>query len=184
AVFMVPYVVGLGVMDRGAALMWLTLSSFFHVFTIPFFAWLSDRIGRKPVMIAGAVASAILIWPMFAMFNSGDPTLTGLAFLIGNPLIQAMVFGPLGAFLSEMFDTGSRYSGVSASYQIGSLIGAGTAPIVATNLVNQNAGTNNLAWFIVGAYAIAALAVFLSRTHKARQQSHAERFEEANRFQG
>lgn len=190
AVFMVPFVVSQGAMDRGTALMWLTLSNFVHIFTIPFFAWLSDRFGRKQVMIAGAALAIVLIWPMFGMFNSGNATLVGLAFLVGNPLIQAAMFGPLGAFLSELFDTGSRYSGVSASYQLGSLLGAGLAPIVGTALVNPSGGIPpaqglaHLAWFIMGAYVIAALAVFFSRTHKSRQQTHPERFTEAHRFEG
>lgn len=184
AVFMVPYVVGTGAMSRPSALMWLTLSNFIHVFTIPFFAWLSDRFGRKPVMVAGAVFSAVMVWPMFAMFNSGNTTLIGLAFLVGNPLIQASMFGPIGAFLSELFDTGSRYSGVSATYQLGSLIGGGLAPIVATRLSSPETGTDALAWVIVGAYVLSGLAVLLSRSHRARQQSHAERFTEAHRFEG
>ncbi|MDO5500401.1 MAG: MFS transporter [Propionibacteriaceae bacterium] len=193
AVFMVPFVVSQGAMDRGSALMWLTLSNFIHVFTIPFFAWLSDRFGRKQVMIAGAVFAIIAIWPMFLMFNSGSAALVGLAFLIGNPLIQAAMFGPIGAFLSELFDTGSRYSGVSATYQLGSLLGAGLAPIVATSLVTPDPATRvvtpdegllHLAWFIVGAYVISALAVVFSRTHASRQQTHAERFTESHRFEG
>lgn len=184
AVFMVPFVVEQGAMGRDAALMWLTLSNFLHVFTIPFFAWLSDKFGRKQVMIAGAVFAAVLIWPMFLMFTSGNPLVVGLAFLMGNPLIQAAMYGPIGAFLSELFDTGSRYSGVSATYQLGSLLGAGTAPIVATRLVTAETGTTYLAWFIVGAYVISGLAVLLSRSHKARQQSHADRFTESHRFEG
>lgn len=184
AVFMVPYVVSTGAMTRDTALLWLTFSNFLHVFTIPFFAWISDRVGRKPVMIAGAVFSSVMIWPMFTLFNSGDPRLIGLAFLLGNPLIQAAMYGPIGAFLSELFDTGSRYSGVSATYQLGSLLGAGSAPIVANRLVNAEAGTSSLAWFIVGAYVISGLAVVFARSHKSRRQTHAERFEESHRFEG
>lgn len=185
AAFMVPYVVQSGVMERGSALMWLTLSSFFHVFTIPFFAWLSDKFGRKQVMVAGAVLSIVLIWPMFAMFNSDNATLVGLAFLVGNPLIQAAMYGPVGAYLSELFDTGSRYSGVSATYQLGSLLGAGTAPLVGAWLAPTPAvGTGSLAWFIMAAYVISAIAVVLSRSHASRHQSHADRFTEAHRIEG
>ncbi|WP_252975629.1 MFS transporter [Janibacter melonis] len=127
AVFMVPYVVEAGVVTRETALYMLTLSNFVHVFTIPFFAWVSDRVGRRRTMVAGAVFSAVAIWPMFALFDSGSPVLVALAFLVGNPLIQASMFGPVGAYLSEMFEPTARYSGVSATYQLGSLLGAGLA---------------------------------------------------------
>lgn len=184
AVFMVPYAVQTGAVDRGTALMWLTLSNALHVFTIPFFAWLSDRIGRRQVLIGGAVFSAVALGGMFAMFDSGDPLLVGLAFLVGNPIIQASMFGPIGAYLSELFDTASRYSGVSATYQLGSVLGAGLAPIVATALVTPAVGTTHLWWYLIGAYAVAGLAVALSRPHTARHQAHAERFEESHRFEG
>ncbi len=108
----------------------------------------------------------------------------GLAFLVGNPLIQASMYGPIGAFLSELFDTPSRYSGVSATYQLGSVIGSGVAPIVATALVAPGIGTNNLAWYMVALYVVSGLAVLLSRSHAARHQDHATRFEESHRFEG
>lgn len=182
AVFMVPFVVQTGAMDRGTALMWLTASNALHIFTIPFFAWLSDRLGRKQVMVAGAVFSVAALWFMFSMFESGDPRLIGLAFMVGNPVIQASMFGPVGAYLSELFETSSRYSGVSATYQLGSVIGAGLAPLVATALVPPGAGTQNLWLYMVGMYAVSALAVVFSRPHTARRQTHSTRFVEAHRL--
>lgn len=86
-VFMVPYVVATGVMNSQTALMLLTASSFLHIFAIPFFASLSDKLGRRPVMLAGAGLSLILIFPMFALFNSGSVLLVALAFMVGSPVI-------------------------------------------------------------------------------------------------
>lgn len=163
AVFMVPYVVEGGAVSRESALYMLTLSNFVHVFTIPLSAWLSDRIGRKPVMIGGAVFSAVAIWPMFLLFDSQNAVLITLAFLVGNPLIQASMYGPVGAYLSELFEPTARYSGVSLTYQLGSLLGAGLAPLVAERLVTASTGTVHLAWYIVGAYVISAGAVALTR---------------------
>lgn len=184
AVHMVPYVVETGAMPRSTALLWLTASNALHVFTIPFFAWLSDRIGRKPVMVAGAVFAIVALWPMFALFNSGDPLLAGLAFLVGNPLIQAAMFGPVGAYLSELFDTGSRYSGVSGTYQMASVLGSGLAPIVGTALSSPSTGTDQLYLFMAGLYLVSGVAVLFSKSHAARQLSHEERFVETQRFKG
>ncbi|MGO1167270.1 MAG: MFS transporter [Janibacter sp.] len=151
AVFMVPYVVEGGAVSQEAALYMLTLSNFVHVFTIPLSAWLSDRVGRKRVMVGGAVFSALAIWPMFMLFDSQNAVLITLAFLVGNPLIQASMYGPVGAYLSELFEPTARYSGVSLTYQLGSLLGAGLARLVAQRLVTDSAGTVHLAWYIVGA---------------------------------
>lgn len=170
AVFMVPYVVSTGAVDRQTALLMLTASSFVHIFAIPFFAWLSDRFGRRPVMLVGAGISVALVFPMFAMFNSGSFWLVALGFMVGNPIIQASMYGPIGAFLAEKFETQDRYTGVSLTFQLGSVLGAGTAPLLATWLVDleNGRGTDNIAWYFIGLIAVAALAVLLSKETRGR----------------
>lgn len=170
AVFMVPYVVSTGAVDRQTALLMLTASSFVHIFAIPFFAWLSDRFGRRPVMLVGAGISVALVFPMFAMFNSGSPWLIALAFMVGNPIIQASMYGPIGAFLAEKFETQDRYTGVSLTFQLGSVLGAGTAPLLATWLVDleNGRGTDNIAWYFIVLILVAALAVLLSKETRGR----------------
>lgn len=173
AVFMVPYVVGTGAMTQQQALLLLTFSNFLHIFAIPFFAWLSDQFGRRPVMLAGAVISVVLVFPMFALFNSGSFGLIALAFLIGNPIIQASMYGPVGAFLAEKFPTESRYTGVSLTYQVGSVLGAGVAPLMATWLMglDNDGGTNNIAWYFIGLILISSVAVFLSKETLKRNKA-------------
>ncbi|WP_104055828.1 MULTISPECIES: MFS transporter [unclassified Arthrobacter] len=170
AVFMVPYVVGTGAVDRQTALMMLTASSFVHIFAIPFFAWLSDKFGRRPVMLAGAGISVALVFPMFAMFNSGSFWLIALAFMVGNPIIQASMYGPIGAFLAEKFDTQDRYTGVSLTFQLGSVLGAGTAPLLATWLIDldNGRGTDNIAWYFIALIAVGAASVILSKETRGR----------------
>ena len=170
AVFMVPYVVGTGALDRQTALMMLTASSFVHIFAIPFFAWLSDKFGRRPVMLAGALISAVLVFPMFAMFNSGSFWLIALAFMVGNPIIQASMYGPIGAFLAEKFETQDRYTGVSLTFQLGSVVGAGTAPLLATWLIDldNGRGTDNIAWYFITLIAVGAASVILSKETRGR----------------
>ncbi|WP_104104843.1 MFS transporter [Arthrobacter sp. 08Y14] len=169
-VFMVPYVVGTGAVDRQTALMMLTASSFVHIFAIPFFAWLSDKFGRRPVMLAGAGISVALVFPMFAMFNSGSFWLIALAFMVGNPIIQASMYGPIGAFLAEKFDTQDRYTGVSLTFQLGSVLGAGTAPLLATWLIDldNGRGTDNIAWYFIALIAVGAASVILSKETRGR----------------
>lgn len=162
SVFIVPYVVSTGAMERQPALMLLTLSSALHIFAIPFFAMLSDRFGRRRVMIFGAVLSIALIFPMFAAFNSGNTFLIGLGFIIGNPIIQASMYGPVGAFLADKFAPQDRYTGVSVSYQLGSVLGAGLAPLVSTALMelDNGLGTSNIAFYFIFLMVVSGLSVW------------------------
>ncbi|MGO2482181.1 MFS transporter [Glutamicibacter arilaitensis] len=180
AIFMVPYVVESGAVDRQQALMMLTASSFVHIFAIPFFAGLSDRFGRRPVMLVGAGISIALVFPMFALFNSGSFWLIALAFMVGNPIIQASMYGPIGAFLAEKFDTQDRYTGVSLTFQLGSLVGAGTAPLMATWLINlgNGGGTSNIAWYFILLIVLAGLSVYLSKETRSRAARTTLRAEE------
>lgn len=168
AVFIVPYVVSTGAMERQPALMLLTFSAFLHIFAIPFFAWLSDRFGRRRIMIFGAVLSISLIFPMFAAFNSGNATLISLGFILGNPIIQASMYGPVGAFLADKYSPQDRYTGVSVSYQIGSVLGAGLAPLVSTALLEMSngLGTSNIAIYFIFLMVIAAISVWFVETKK------------------
>ncbi|SEA61842.1 Sugar phosphate permease [Bowdeniella nasicola] len=182
-VIMVPYVVQAseGAITRDSALFMLTVSSVLHIFTIPFFAWVSDKVGRKPVMLAGALFSMIAIWPMFLMFSSGKPILVGMAFILGNPIIQASMYGPIGAFLSEKFETNARYTGSSLTFQMGSVLGAGLIPLVANRFLQSGDVYNTDGIWSVGIYlvilfAISGAAVALSKeTHPRLAREEAKR---------
>jgi len=116
-------------------------------------------------MLAGAVISIVLVFPMFALMNSGTYWGVAIAFLVGNPIIQASMYGPIGAFLAEKFETQDRYTGVSLTFQLGSVLGAGTAPLMATWLVglDNGAGTSNIALYFIGLIVLGAIAVLLSK---------------------
>lgn len=161
AVFIVPFVVESGAVDRQTALMMLTFSSFLHIFAIPFFATLSDRFGRRKVMLIGVVISIALVVPMFMLFTSGNAWMIGLGFIVGNPIIQASIYGPVGSFLADKYAPQDRYTGVSISYQMGSIIGAGVAPLVATALVamENGWGAYNIAIYFVVLCLIAAVGI-------------------------
>lgn len=161
AVFVVPYIVETGAMERQPALMLLTFSSFLHIFAIPLFAALADRFGRRLVMLIGVGISIALIFPMFMMFNSGSFWLIALGFIVGNPIIQASIYGPVGAFLADKYAPEDRYTGVSISYQVGSILGAGLAPMVSTWLVamDNGWGSYNIALYFIFLCVVAAIGI-------------------------
>lgn len=179
AIFVVPYVVENGAIERQPALMLLTFSAFLHIFAIPFFASLSDRFGRRRVMLAGVVISIGLVFPMFMLFNSGNFWLIALGFILGNPIIQASIYGPVGAFLADKYAPQDRYTGVSISYQVGSILGAGIAPMLSTWLValDNGWGTTNVALYFIGLCVISAIGILVvekPRYNTAKETTTAE----------
>lgn len=169
ATFMLTYAVLVG-HTRTEALVLVTIANFLHIFTIAGFAALSDRIGRRPVMIAGAIAGAVLIAPIFWLVQQGSLWALLLAFVLGNPLVQGMMYGPMSAWVAEKFPTSARYTGVSLSYQLATTFGAGMAPLVATALLAAAGGTSPvfIVWLFVGLCVIAGVTFALTReTHRS-----------------
>ncbi len=111
-----------------------SISTVFLIFLIPLFGFLSDKIKRKYLMLAGTCSLIIFYYPIFNLFLSNH--FSGLLF--GQILIAisiAMLVGPMAATVSEMFPTSVRYSGVSAGLNFGASFFGGTSPFVATYLV-------------------------------------------------
>jgi MFS family permease len=105
-----------------------------------FFGSLSDRIGRKPIILAGCLLAAILYVPIYmGMMHFAQPLnqpmLVALVFL--QVLLVTMVYGPIAAFLVELFPTRIRYTSMSLPYHIGNGVFGGLTPYVASLLVER-----------------------------------------------
>ncbi|GAA0234285.1 MFS transporter [Saccharothrix mutabilis subsp. mutabilis] len=100
------------------------------------FAHLSDRIGRRPVYLFGAVTTGLWVFPAFLLVNTRSPGLVVLAVVVALVLFAAM-YGPQAAFFSELFTARLRYSGASLGYQVGVMLGGAFTPIIATWLYSQ-----------------------------------------------
>jgi MFS family permease len=98
-------------------------------------ARLSDRFGRRRMLVAGAALGVVCAYPLLTLLTNGTLWGFAVAIVIGNGVIQGMLFGPLGAFVAEQFPTRVRYTGASLAYQGGSTLGAGFAPMIAAGLV-------------------------------------------------
>ncbi|GII79968.1 MFS transporter [Sphaerisporangium rufum] len=117
----------------------LTLSSALAVLGIIGWSALSDRIGRRPVVLAGAVLMAAFGFVLFPMVNSGSTTVLTLALVLGQSILHPLMYGPLAALYAELFRTGSRYTGASLGYQLAGL-GAGLAPLLFAQIDASSGG--------------------------------------------
>jgi Na+/melibiose symporter-like transporter len=105
-------------LPRGVVLQATVVGGAVQIASVLAFSALSDRVGRRPVMLAGAAFLALYAFPLFWLVNTGSSALIFLALAIGF-FGSAAIFGPMAAFIAESFDTKVRYSGASLGYQMG-----------------------------------------------------------------
>ena len=110
-------------------------------FVLPLAGAISDRIGRRPIFLVGAVLTLVLAFPIYALIDTRSPLLIVLAVSIGQFSLSLM-YGPQAALFSEMFGTNVRYSGASLGYQGASILAGGLAPTIATILLQFSGGAS------------------------------------------
>jgi MFS family permease len=137
--FVISYAVRAG-FPRAMVLNALTVSSAVAAVGIIAFSALSDRVGRRPVVMAGAAAMAVWAFLIFPLINSRSGLLLALAVVVGQGIVHAAWYGPLAALYSELFSTRARYTGASLGYQISGL-GAGIAPVLFASVMAAGGGT-------------------------------------------
>jgi MFS family permease len=137
-----------------------------------FFGWLSDRIGRKPIILAGFFLASVTYYPLYNLLGrAANPANINypLSILIVAIMVSyvGMVYGPIGAFLAEYFPARIRYSSVSVPYHIGNGWGGGLVPVITTAayVSAQAAGltmSQSLGHALVYPIAVPAIAFLLS----------------------
>ena len=161
--------------------MMLTIGSIIAIFVMPFLAWLSDKYGRRTVMVSGGIVSIAGIWIVFHMIQTGDPSMVWAGMILMVCVVQPAQYGPIGAFLSEKFDAAHRYTGAGMTFQMASILGAGTAPLIANRIAPPGSSLDPIAWWVSGLFVISSAAIYFSR-ETAHRESHEERFEETAVF--
>jgi metabolite-proton symporter len=133
-----------------------------HLVAIPAFGAASDRFGRRPVYLAGAVACGVLAFPFFWLVDTKQTGLIWLAIVLGI-IAHAAMYGPQASFFSELFGTRVRYSGASLGYQLASVFAGGLSPVIATALLTRSGGQ---AWpislYMLGLALVTVVSVYLS----------------------
>ncbi len=133
-----------------------------HFGVIPLVGSLGDRVGRRPVYLAGAVLATTWGFFAFPMFDTGDDLVILAAIVLGL-LIHALMYAGQPAIMAEMFPTRMRYSGVSLGYQVTSIAAGSLAPIIATKLLDVYDSSVPIAIYLVAASLVTIVAVLASR---------------------
>jgi MFS family permease len=143
----------------------LLIGSFAEMLTLPLFAWLSDRLGRRPVYTFGALAMALWVFVFFGLLHGGTAGAAILALAVALVLHGAM-YGPQAAFISELFPTRYRYSGASIAYQVTSIFAGSLAPIIALTLLQRTHSATPIAIYVALACLVSAAAALMARETK------------------
>ncbi|WP_199778536.1 MFS transporter [Mycobacterium colombiense] len=129
------------------------VSSALGFLSTPGWAQLSDRVGRRPPYLFGAVAGVVALVLFFVAAGGGSALWVVLSIVFGINVVHDAMYGPQAAWFAELFDTRVRYSGASLGYQIGAVLSGGFAPLIAASLLVVGGGRP---WLIVGYFAVLA----------------------------
>jgi MHS family shikimate/dehydroshikimate transporter-like MFS transporter len=150
-------------LPKNVALQGLLAASAVEFLTIPAFGALSDRLGRRPVYMMGAVLTGLLAFPFFWLVDLRSVPVIWLSLMVVLGVAHAAMYGPQAAFFSELFGANVRYSGASLGYQLSSALAGGLAPIIAGGLLRLSHDRPwSVALYLVVSSLITLVSVFLA----------------------
>jgi metabolite-proton symporter len=154
-------------MSTSFALNAVLIASAIEFVAIPAWGALSDRVGRRPVYLFGAIGIAVWGYVFFALLDTRSFVLTTLAVTVGL-LFHGAMYGPQAAFLSELFGTKVRYSGASVGYQLASILAGGLAPFIATALLREYRSGTPVAIYLTLAGLVSILGILVATETRSR----------------
>jgi metabolite-proton symporter len=169
-VFSLTYLVDVAAESKSLALDALLIGAAIQFVAIPLIATLSDRIGRRAVYAFGGFASAVFVFLFFPMLASGSSGLIILAIVVAL-LLHASMYAPQAAFITELFPTRIRYSGVSIAYQLTAIFAGSLAPIIALWLYKDLHSSVPVSIYVAIACAISGVSALLARETKGVELS-------------
>lgn len=155
---------GLG-MDSNSILLCVLVTSVVMPFVIMWAGSVSDRVGRRPMILIGAGVLIVWAFPFFWLADTTNLWLLGIAMVVSS-CGQAFTYGPLAAFMAELFAPRIRYSGASMAYQLAAVAISGIAPLIMTAIIAKTQSTVGVSVYLAAMGVITLLcAYFLTETN-------------------
>ena len=149
-------------LSRPLALSATMIGAACNAIAVPLFGSLSDKLGRRPVYIAGAVLAVVWAFVFFRLMDSAQPLQICAAVVVGL-IIHAMMYGPQAAFVTEQFPTRVRYAGSSLAYTLAGIVGGGFAPLIIASLYKSYGSTLAISLYVSAAVALTLVALLVAR---------------------
>lgn len=144
--------------EKNFLLMGVMVAAALEFVTLPFFGYLSDRIGRKTVYLFGVIGTGVIAIPYMLLLNTMVPGIIFLTIALSLVLHDAE-YGPQAALIAEQFTGRLRYSGASVGYQLASIVAGGPAPLIAAWLLATTKNPLTISYYIIFCAVVGFLAV-------------------------
>lgn len=165
-IFVVGYVANTLGLPKSVALNGVLLGAGLELITLPFFGWLSDKIGRRILYILGAIASVVCAFPLFMLIGGGNDFTIMLAIALFMNICHAPMYGPQAAYFPELFGTSVRMSGASFGVQVAAAVFGGLSPIICTILLKVLDGSDGISIFLIVLAVVTLISAILTRETK------------------
>jgi MHS family proline/betaine transporter-like MFS transporter len=164
-IYLVAYAINTMHLQPSAAFTCAVASSLLVVVLTPFVGALTDRIGRRPLILACGLLNLVFDYPLFLLAIRGGTFESLLLALVCNAVFQALYTGTIPSILAEMFPTRVRYTALSVSYGVAVVLYGGFAPLVSTCLVSVTGNPFAPAFYVMGGGALSAIAILSMREY-------------------
>jgi len=154
------------------ALLINTLCMVLLIATMPIAGLLADRFGYKSILAIGALATGILVYPLFRWIDSGTTVGTAVSLAI-FALINGHIQGAMPVAMAELFPARLRYSAMAIGYNLTLALFGGTAPLVVTWMIKTSGNLAAPAWYLLVVAAVTFVASLTIRPHQENQVSAA-----------
>jgi MFS family permease len=136
---------------------------------VPMFGALSDRLGRRPVFAAGLATALLFIYPFFLLIETMNSWAVIAAIVVAAGVIHPLMFGSESSFFAELFPTRVRFTAISVGKQLGTILGGGLAPLIATALmVSSGDDIATVVYYFAALSVMALIAALMTKETRGR----------------
>lgn len=159
-VFTIAYATTTLKLDKVAVLIVVTVAALLMAVLLPVSGVLTDRFSPRTVYAAGIAAYGVIVFPAFALFNTGSIAAYAIGMILAFGVIHALFYGAQGTLYASLFPTRSRYTGLSTVYQLSGVYASGLTPLILTSLIAAGGGKP---WYACG-YLVATAVISVVAT--------------------